>query len=174
MDALAGQGVEVGGQGSHQGFALAGLHLGDAALVEHHAAHQLHPVGPQAQHPHGGLPHRGEGLGQEVVQGLAVVQAALEFHGLGGQLGVAHRLIGRLQRLNLVHHRVNLLQLPFAVGSKKFCNQAHDRNSSFVSAPKGTHGYSLVYHRIRIMQREKADGRIFLPEITGGRSAAFP
>ena len=142
--------------------------------MENNAADELYLEVFHVQHAPGGLPHRGEGLGQEVVQGLAVVQAALEFHGLGGQLGVAHRLIGRLQRLNLVHHRVNLLQLPFAVGSKKFCNQAHDRNSSFVSAPKGTHGYSLVYHRIRIMQREKADGRIFLPEITGGRPAAFP
>ena len=52
-----GGGPRSGGGGpkynpeGHQGFALAGLHLGDAALVEDDAAHQLHPVGPEAQHP---------------------------------------------------------------------------------------------------------------------------
>ena len=71
VDAPARQGVEIGGEGGHQGLALTGLHLGDAALVEHDAAHQLHPVGPHAQHPVRGLPHGGEGLRQDVVQGLA-------------------------------------------------------------------------------------------------------
>ncbi len=50
MDALAGQRVEIGGKGGYQGLAFTGLHLRDAALVEHDAAHQLHPVGTQAQY----------------------------------------------------------------------------------------------------------------------------
>ena len=37
VHALAGQGVEVGGQGGHQGFAFTGLHFGDAPLMEHDA-----------------------------------------------------------------------------------------------------------------------------------------
>ena len=41
MDAFAGQGVEVGGHGGHQGLAFTGLHLGDFALVEHDAADEL-------------------------------------------------------------------------------------------------------------------------------------
>ena len=48
VHALSRQGVEVGGQGGHQGLALAGLHLGDAALVEDDAADELHPVGLHA------------------------------------------------------------------------------------------------------------------------------
>ena len=76
VDALAGQGVEVGGQGGHQGLAFAGLHLGDAALVKDDAADELHPVGAHAQHPPGGLPAGGKGLGQDVVQGLAVLADA--------------------------------------------------------------------------------------------------
>ena len=62
VDALAGEGVEVTGQGGHQGLALAGLHLGDAPLVQHHAAHQLHVEVPHVEHPPAGLPHGGEGL----------------------------------------------------------------------------------------------------------------
>ncbi len=41
---LARQGVEVDGQGGHEGLALAGGHLGDFAAVEHHAADELHVV----------------------------------------------------------------------------------------------------------------------------------
>ena len=41
VGALADQRVEVEGQGGHQGLALAGLHLGDLALVEHDAPDQL-------------------------------------------------------------------------------------------------------------------------------------
>ena len=129
VDALARQGVEVGGEGGHQGFALAGLHLGDAPLVEHHAAHQLHPEGPLAQHPAGGLPHGGEGLGQQLIQGLPLGQPGLELRGFGGELLVAEGLVLRLQGLDFVHDGVNLLQLPVAVGTKQFCDQTHYSNA---------------------------------------------
>ena len=76
VDALARQGVEIGGKGGHQGLAFTGLHLGDPALMQHDAAHQLHPVGAHAQHTVRSLPHGGKGLRQDVVQGLAVVQDA--------------------------------------------------------------------------------------------------
>ena len=122
VDPLARQGIEVGGEGGHQGLALAGLHLGDTALVEHHAAHQLHPVGPQAQHTPGRLPHGGEGLRQQVVQGLALLQAGLELRRLGGELGVRHGLEVRLQGLDPFHNGVDLLELPLTVGAEKFRN----------------------------------------------------
>ncbi len=41
---LAGQRVEEYGQGSHERLSLSRRHLGDLALVEHHAAEQLHVV----------------------------------------------------------------------------------------------------------------------------------
>ena len=41
VHALALEGVEVGGERGDQRLALAGLHLGDAALVQDHAADQL-------------------------------------------------------------------------------------------------------------------------------------
>ena len=41
VTALAHQRVQVEGEGRHQGLALAGLHLGDLAVVEHDTADQL-------------------------------------------------------------------------------------------------------------------------------------
>ena len=75
VHALAFQGVEVGGQRGDQRLALAGLHLGDAALVQDHAADQLHVEMALAQGPLGGLAHHRERLDQQVVQGLARGQA---------------------------------------------------------------------------------------------------
>ena len=85
VHALAFQGVQIGGQGRDQRLALAGLHLGDAALVEHHAADQLHVEMALAQGPLGGLAHHGERLDQQVVQGLAGRQTLPELVGLGAQ-----------------------------------------------------------------------------------------
>ena len=46
VHALAGERVEVDGHGGGEGLALAGLGLGDLALVQHDAAHYLHVEGP--------------------------------------------------------------------------------------------------------------------------------
>ena len=125
VDPLARQGVEVGGEGGHQGLALAGLHFRDAPLVEDDAAHQLDAEGPHPQDADGGLPHSGKGLGQDVVQVLAVGEAPLELGGLGGELGVGQGLVFRLQGLDLIRDGVDLPQLPLAVGTKDFCDQTH-------------------------------------------------
>jgi hypothetical protein len=68
VDALALEGVEVGGQRGDERLALAGLHLGDRAVVQHHAADELHVVVPHVQHAAARLADDGEGLGQQVVE----------------------------------------------------------------------------------------------------------
>ncbi len=72
VDALAGQRIEIDREGRHQRLAFAGLHFGDVALVQHHAADQLHVEMALAEGALGRLPDRGEGGNQNVVQGLAV------------------------------------------------------------------------------------------------------
>ena len=103
VHALAGQRVEVDGQGGDQRLALAGLHLGDLAVVQHHAADQLHVEMPLAERALGGLAHHGEGLRQQVVQRGAAGQPLAELGGLGPQRLVRQRLHGRLQRIDLRH-----------------------------------------------------------------------
>ena len=54
-----------------QRLALAGAHLGDLAVVQHHAADQLHVEGPHADGAARRLARRGEGLGEDLVERLA-------------------------------------------------------------------------------------------------------
>ena len=71
MHALAGQRVQIRGQRRDQRLAFAGAHLGDLALVQHHAADQLHVEMTQAERAARGLAHGRERLGQQVVERLA-------------------------------------------------------------------------------------------------------
>ena len=72
MDALAGERIEIDRKGRDQRLAFAGLHLGDVALVQHHAADQLHVEMALAEGALGRLAHGGEGRHQQVVERLAV------------------------------------------------------------------------------------------------------
>jgi hypothetical protein len=106
---VAGERVEVRRQGRDQGLALAGLHLGDVAEVQGRAAHHLDVVVPLAEHPLGGLPDGRERLGHQVVEGLALGQAAPELRGLSLQVLVAH---GDEVLLDGVHGTRDRLELP--------------------------------------------------------------
>ena len=86
VDALAFERVQVGGQRGDERLAFAGLHLGDLAAVQHHAADQLHVEVPHVQHAAAGLADDGEGLGQQVVERLAVGEPLAELGGLRAQL----------------------------------------------------------------------------------------
>ncbi len=69
VDAAAGEGVEIAGKRGDEGFAFAGLHLGDFAGVQDDAADHLDV---EVAHLHGalaGFADDGEGLGQDVVEG---------------------------------------------------------------------------------------------------------
>ena len=79
---FAGQGVQVGGQGSHKGLALTGLHLGNIAAVQGNAAGHLHREVLHAQHTPCGLAADGKGIRQKVVQRFALGQLLLK----GGSL----------------------------------------------------------------------------------------
>ena len=92
VDALAFERVEIGRQRGDEGLALAGLHLGDLALVEHGAADQLHVEVPHVEHAASGLAYDGKRLGQQVVERLALGEALAELRGLGAQLLVGERL----------------------------------------------------------------------------------
>ena len=78
VHALAGEGVEVDGQRRHQRLALARLHLGDAALVQDHAADQLHVEVTLPESALGRLAHGGEGRHQDIVDALAPGKLRLE------------------------------------------------------------------------------------------------
>jgi len=111
VHALAGERVQVDGRGGDQRLAFTGPHLGDAAVVQHHAADHLDVEMPLAQDALGGLAHDGEGLFENLVEGLAGGQAVLELLGLGAQLVVGERLHLRLESVDLGDPRVESLDL---------------------------------------------------------------
>src|SRR5688500_9407903 len=68
MDAPTRHGVERRGEWRDEGLALAGLHLGDLALVQDHAADQLDVEMAHAELAPADLARRGEHLRQRVVE----------------------------------------------------------------------------------------------------------
>ncbi len=89
MHALAGERVEVHGHRRDEGLALAGLHLGDVALVKDDASQHLDVEGPHAERALRRLAGHREDLEQQVVEQLAVLVALAELGGLGAELVVA-------------------------------------------------------------------------------------
>jgi hypothetical protein len=96
VDAVAGERVQVQRLHGDERLALARLHLGDVALVEHDAAHQLHVEEPDADRAPERLPNGGVGLEDDLLERLAVLDALPELDGLAGKL-----LVGKLLEVGL-------------------------------------------------------------------------
>ncbi len=101
VDALALDRVEIGRQRGDQRLALTGAHLGDLAAMEDDAADHLDVEMAHAEHADRSLAHRGEGLGEDLVERLARGQLSAELVGLRGQLLVGERLDLLLERVDL-------------------------------------------------------------------------
>ena len=97
MDAFAGQGIEIDGKGRDQRLAFAGLHLGDAAFVENHAADQLDVEMALAEGALGGLADGGEGGSEKIVERAAVLQLPAKLGGAGLQVLIAQLFESRLR-----------------------------------------------------------------------------
>ena len=149
MHALAGQGIQVGGQGGHEGLAFTGLHLGNVAAVQRDAADDLHREMLHAQHTPCSLAADGECVRQDIVQRFAVGQLLFEGRGLGLQFGVRHGCIFFLQCQHLLGDGVHLFQLPVGEAAKEFFNKGHwshliNQNSGHTSTRKNGHNNTPI------------------------------
>ena len=86
MHAGTGQRIEIGRQGGHQGLALAGAHFSDLAVMQRHAAKQLHIEVTHAEHAPGRLATDCEGLGEHGIKRLTLREAGAQLGRLGGEL----------------------------------------------------------------------------------------
>src|SRR6185312_7666123 len=93
-------------------------HFCDHTEMEDHAAHQLHVEMALAQNTFRGFPHRGEGVGQNIVEGLAVGEALAERDGARRKLGVAEFLDLGLETVDLVDRPGQALDIPVVSGTK--------------------------------------------------------
>ena len=112
MHAFAGERIEIDGERGDQSLAFAGLHLGDAALVQHHAADHLHVEMALADGALGALAHGGERLGDQIIEIGAVAQALAEDFGAPPQLVVRERHRLGLERIDRGDDRSVFLQFP--------------------------------------------------------------
>ena len=76
VHAAAAERVQHDGERRGQRLALAGLHLGDRAVVQHHPADQLHVEVAHAHRALAGLAHEREALEQQLVERLAAAARA--------------------------------------------------------------------------------------------------
>ena len=71
MHTLTGQRVQVGRQRGDQRLAFTGAHLGNLAVMQHHAADQLHIEMAHIEHATCGLTYGRKRLRQQVIERLA-------------------------------------------------------------------------------------------------------
>src|SRR6516225_3799855 len=154
VDALAGERVEIDRQRRHQRLALAGLHLRDLALVQNHAADQLHVEVPLAERALGRFTHGGEGGHEQIVELDAVGELLAEELGAGPQLAVRKLLELPLQRVDgldigPVGPKPAIVRRPEDFGRKRADGQ-HAKGSSL----PGTHStqvhitYNATYNAL--------------------------
>ena len=113
VNALAFERVEIGGQRRDQRLAFAGLHFGDRAVVQHHAADQLHVVMPHVQHAAAGFADHGEASGSRSSSVSPLARRARNSAVLALQLLVAEGLDRRLEGVDFRDARTKPLE--FAV-----------------------------------------------------------
>ena len=97
VDALAFQRVEVGRQRGDEGLAFTGLHFGDFAVVQHHAADQLNVEMAHVEDAAAGFADHREGFDQKVVERCALGDSLFEFNSFSGQVDVGELAKLRLQ-----------------------------------------------------------------------------
>jgi len=115
VDAPPGQGVQDDRQGGHERLPLAGPHLGDPALVEDDAAHQLDVEVAHLEDALAGLPDDGERLGEEVVERFAVLDPLAESGDFRGKPVVGERAELWLERVYPVHGRADPVEDPLVL-----------------------------------------------------------
>ena len=119
-------GVEIDRQRGDQGLAFAGLHLGDLALVQDHAADQLHVEMALAERALGRLAHGGEGRHQDVVERGAVGDLLLELGGARLERLVGERLQLLLQRVDRGDPRLIAANPPLIGGAEQLAGNGAD------------------------------------------------
>ena len=133
VDTLAGERVEIDRERRHQRLAFAGLHLGDVAFMQNHAADQLDVEMALAEGALGRLTHGGEGRNQELVERFAVRDLLAELGGAGLQRVVRKCCDLRLKRVDGVDAGLISLHPPVVGGAEKLAGERADHaNPAFV------------------------------------------
>ncbi len=149
--------VQIYGEGRDQRFALTGLHFGDRALVQNHAADQLHIEVPHIEHATSTFADHGKRLLQQFVENRLQHGAALRFDFLlpvgigvgfirnraqpllntgaklrrpGAKFVVGELLHLRLQRVDRIDARLQALHFALVLSPENLTQQSIDQNGN--------------------------------------------
>ena len=128
MHAFSRQRVEIDRERRDQRLAFAGAHLGDAALVQHHAADQLHVEMALAERAPRRLAHRCEGGHEQIVKRPAGGELLAELLRAGAQRLVRERGDLGLQRVDRPDFRLIGLQPAFVCGAENFLGEGAEHS----------------------------------------------
>jgi hypothetical protein len=120
VHAATAERVQIGGQRGDERLALAGLHLGDLAAVQHHAADQLHVERPHSEDALGRLASRREGRDEKILDLGSLIELLAELGRARAQLVVAQGGELLFDRVDLVHQRPEPLELAIVLRADDF------------------------------------------------------
>ncbi len=159
VDALAGQRVEIDRERRDQRLAFAGLHLGDVALMQHHAADQLDVEMALAEGALGRLAHGRKRRNQEVVECLAFRELLPELGGAGLQRVVGQCRDLRLQRVDGADAGLISLHPPVVGGAEELAGERADHHRIPVfcgSALQPCRGSTGLPYQLTVTHRGKS------------------
>jgi hypothetical protein len=130
VNTVSGKRVQVGRQSRDEGLPLAGLHLRDLALVEHDPPEQLHIEVALADGSLHGLANRGEGLRDQIVEGLPVLYALPEFPRPGAERRVGESGDRGLQPADALYQGQDPLELAVVLGTDDLLDEVQHRGRS--------------------------------------------
>ena len=102
------------------------------------AAHDLHVVGALAERALGGLAHGGEGLGHELVEGLAGLVAGAKLGGLAAQLLVGELRVVLFEGVDGLHDLLKPPEDPSLAGAKQFLERVGHGTISICQVRRGS------------------------------------
>ena len=104
------------------------------AAMQHDAADELHVEVPHVQHTAAALADYGEGLRQEVVEGLASAEPKPEFGGLPAELFVGELLDLRLFCVDRGDQRAQTLQVTLVLRADDLREESINNHSGRISS----------------------------------------
>ncbi|OIQ72194.1 hypothetical protein GALL_461830 [mine drainage metagenome] len=131
MHALARQGIQINGQCGSEGFPLTGTHFRNFAVVQRHAAEQLHIKMTHLHDAFGAFTHDGKSLWQQRIKWLTLIYPLFEFISFGTQ-GLVREFF-----------KIRLQCIDFGDRVPVFFEQAVIATTENFSEEVGGHGYGV-------------------------------
>ena len=135
MHALRRQSIEIDSKRCRKRLAFTGSHFSNFAVIEHHAADELHIKVPHAEHAAACLAHNSKGLWQQMLQILALGKSVSKFRSFGSKLIIAELLHGWFKLVDFCAAFAILLHEPVIAAAENLGKKGIKHKSFTKNAP---------------------------------------